>query len=206
MQSLPLYPTLESAASACQECRACPRFQTRQIVVFGSGDPRARLMLVGEAPSATDDATGKPFTGPAGKLLDAVLAEAGISRSAIWITNLVRCFAGRERNNRPENRPASAREIAACRIWMSTELQLVHPRVILAIGAPAARELIDPEYRLQEQRGQIHSLPGGRQAIATYQPAYVMRLANLVDRAASDEARRMLAADVRLAVELAHRD
>jgi uracil-DNA glycosylase len=172
--------------------------------VFGNGNPNARLMLVGEAPSSTDDSTGKPFTGPAGRLLDDVLAEAGTHRSDIWITNLVRCYAGRERGGRAENRPATAKEIAACRTWMGTELQFVNPTVILAVGAPAARTIIGPEFRLQEQRGQVQALPGGRLAIATIQPAYVMRLTNIVDREASALARELLAADVKMAVELAH--
>ena len=158
-------------------------------------------MLVGEAPSSTDDDTGKPFTGPAGRLLDDVLIEAGISRQDIWITNLTRCFAGRERNGRTENRPASAREISACRTWMDIELQLVNPRVILAIGAPPARELIGRDFRLLEERGQVYTRPDGRLVIATLQPAYVMRLVGLVDRETSDAARALLAADVKLAVE-----
>jgi uracil-DNA glycosylase len=203
MQSLPLYDSPESASLAAQDCVACQRARSRKIVVFGHGNPDSQLMLVGEAPSATDDSTGKPFTGPAGRLLDEVLAEAGISRRDVWITNLTRCFAGRERNGRVENRPATVREITACRTWMSIELQLVNPSVILAIGAPTARELIDPDFKLQEQRGEAFNRPDGRSIIATIQPAYVMRLVSLVDRAASDAARELLAADVRLAVQTA---
>jgi uracil-DNA glycosylase len=198
--SLPLYDSIESASTAAQDCVACKRSQSRQIVVFGHGRPDSELMLVGEAPSATDDSTGKPFTGPAGRLLDEVLAEAGVSRKDVWITNLTRCFSGRERNGRIENRPATLREIAACRTWTSVEMQLVNPSVILAIGAPPARELIAPDFRLQEQRGEIHERPDGRKVIATIQPAYVMRLASLVDRDASAAARELLASDVRLAV------
>lgn len=202
MLPLPLYPSLDAAAKDASACKACSRASSRNQVVFGHGNPNARLTLVGEAPSNTDDSTGEPFTGPAGRLLDQVLAEAGVDRRDIWITNLVRCFARRERNQRVEISPVSAREIAACRTWMTTELHLVNPRVILTIGAPAARELIDPEFRLTEQRGQIFLLPGGRQAIATIQPAYVMRLNSIVDQQASLDAREILLADVRLAVAL----
>ena len=203
MLSLPLYDSLASASDAAQECVACPRSQSRQIVVFGHGRPDSELMLVGEAPSPTDDSTGKPFTGPAGRLLDEVLAEAGVSRGDVWITNLTRCYAGRDRNGRIENRPATLREIAACRTWTSVEMHLVNPSVVLAIGAPPARELISPEFRLQEQRGEIFKRPDGRNVIATIQPAYVMRLSSLVDKAASAAARELLAADVRLAVQTA---
>lgn len=163
-------------------------------------------MLVGEAPSETDDATGKPYTGPAGNLLDEALAAAGISRDDIWITNTVRCYAGRERNGRIENRPAAAREIASCKVWMDLELQMVNPQVILTVGAPAAKTLIHPEFRLREQRGQTEKRADGRLIVATIQPAYVMRLTSLVDQQASDEARALFNADVRLAVALSERE
>lgn len=200
MQELPLYQSIEEVREAADGCRACERSQTRQQVVFGAGYPQAPLMLIGEAPSSTDDATGKPFTGPAGKLLDAVLDEAGIDRHSIWITNLVRCFAGRERDGRVENRPARVGEINACRRWLDLEIKFVNPRAILAIGAPAARFLINRDFQLREQRGVTVERPDGRRALATIQPAYVMRLRNLVDEAAYRDARQQLASDVRLAV------
>lgn len=206
MQSLPLYPDLESVATAASACQACVRATTRRTVVFGHGNPHARMMLVGEAPSETDDATGKPYTGPAGNLLDEALAAAGISRDDIWITNTVRCYAGRERNGRIENRPAAAREIASCKVWMDLELQMVNPQVILTVGAPAAKTLIHPEFRLREQRGQTEKRADGRLIVATIQPAYVMRLTSLVDQQASDEARALFNADVRLAVALSERE
>lgn len=206
MQSLPLYSNLDDVAAAASQCRACARAESRRVVVFGHGNPNARLMLVGEAPSETDDATGKPYTGPAGNLLDQALAAAGIHRDEIWITNTVRCFAGRERNGRVENRPATAREISACRVWMDLELQMVNPKVILAVGASAARTLIHPEFRLQEQRGQPQKRADGRIVLATIQPAYVMRLTSLVDQAASDEARALFEADISLAVALSEKE
>src|SRR5688572_12544311 len=110
MLELPLYPTLESARLAFAECRACARCETRDQVVFGLGNPDAALMLVGEAPSPTDDKTAKPFTGPAGKLLDQFLEEVGLHRRDLWITNLVRCFDGTLKNGRMENRPVRAGE------------------------------------------------------------------------------------------------
>lgn len=203
MQRLPLYPSLESVRLAVEECTACARSTTRQTVVFGHGNRDARLMLVGEAPSATDDATGKPFTGPAGRLLDEILTEIGIGRNDVWITNLTRCFAGRERNNRVENRPATVREIRACSTWMELELQYVNPRVIVAVGAPAAKALIAPGFRLQEERGSLVERPDGRLGLATIQPAYVMRLTSIVDKQASVAAREQLTADLRLAAQAA---
>jgi uracil-DNA glycosylase len=202
MLELPLYPTIESARLAAEHCRACERATTRTQVVFGHGNPNAALMVIGEFPSATDDQTGKPFTGPAGKLLDAVLAEVGIRRSDIWITNLVRCFQGDLRSGRMEHRPVRAAEVRACKTWLDLELRYVNPRVLLAIGAPAAKQIIGRDFRLKEQRGTIVALDGGRLAVATIQPAYVMRLASL-DPGAEVAARAQLVADIRLAATTA---
>ncbi|MGH9176337.1 MAG: uracil-DNA glycosylase [Vicinamibacterales bacterium] len=202
MLELPLYPTLGSARLAADECRACGRADSRESVVFGAGNPDAALMLVGEAPSATDDATGKPFTGPAGRLLDQLLEEVGIHRRDLWITNLVRCFDGTLKNGRIENRPARAGEIKACSTWLDIELRWVNPAVILAIGAPAARQVIGPNFRLKEQRGELIERPDGRLAIATIQPAYVMRLAT-IDPAAQPIARAQLVSDIATAARAA---
>lgn len=205
MQQLPFYANIDEVRAAAELCTACDRAETRQQVVFGAGNPDACLMLVGEAPSGTDDSTGKPFTGPAGKLLDELLGEAGVERDEIWITNLVRCFAGRVRDGRPENRPVRAGEVSACRQWLDLEIQYVNPRVIVAVGAPAAHALISRDVKLTEERGRFFTRPDGRLAMATIQPAYVMRLRNLVDQAAYDTAREQLAADLKVAIAEANR-
>jgi DNA polymerase len=202
MLELPIFPTLESARLAVADCRACPRFATRDQVVFGLGNPDATLMLVGEAPSPTDNSTGKPFTGPAGKLLDQMLDELGLHRRDLWITNLVRCFDGSLKNGRIENRPVRAGEAQACRTWLDLELRYVNPKVVLAIGAPAARYIIGRDFRLQEQHGQLVPLPDGRTAVATIQPAYVMRLATINPDAQAD-ARAQLVNDIRIAARAA---
>ncbi|RIK41171.1 MAG: uracil-DNA glycosylase [Chloroflexi bacterium] len=198
MQQLPMYPTLESARLAAQECRACARSETRSQVVFGAGATRARLMLVGESPSGTDDATGKPFTGPAGRLLDHLLGELGIHRRDLWITNLTRCFAGVERNGRIENRPARSAEIRACAPWLELELRYVNPKVIVAIGAPAAKYFLGASFQLTAQRGSAFEVVGGRVVIPTVQPAYVMRLQS-IDPSRYDLARAELLEDLRTA-------
>jgi uracil-DNA glycosylase len=202
MLELPLYPSIESARLAAEHCRACERATTRTQVVFGSGNSNADLMLVGEFPSATDDQTGKPYTGPAGKLLDAVFADVGIRRSDVWITNLVRCFDGMLKAGRMENRPARATEIRACATWLDLEVSLINPRVILAIGAPAAKQILGRDFRLTEQRGTLMELSNGRSGIATIQPAYVMRLAT-IDPGAEIAARAQLVEDVRTAAHAA---
>lgn len=203
MMELPLYNSLEEVRQAALGCRACRRAETRRQVVFGAGNPNADLMLVGEAPSSTDDATGIPYSGPAGDVLDELLIEAGVSREEVWITNLLRCYEGRERDGRPENQPARTSEIRACVRWLNLEIQYVSPRVIVAIGAPAARALISPDFRLTEQRGAIHTRPDGIKVIATTQPAYVMRLRNLADQETADTERARLLDDLRRAVAAA---
>jgi DNA polymerase len=202
MLELPIFPTLESARLAVVDCRACPRAETRDQVVFGFGNPDADLMLIGEAPSPTDNTTGKPFTGPAGKFLDELLEEVGLHRRDLWITNLVRCFDGNLRNGRMENRPVRVSEAKACRTWLDLEIRYVNPSVILAIGAPAARHLIGPDFRLQDQHGQIMPLANGRHAVATIQPAYVMRLAS-IDPTAQAGARAQVLNDMRVAARAA---
>jgi DNA polymerase len=202
MQELPLFPTLESARLAAAHCVACDRAQTRTQVVFGNGNPTAKLMLIGEAPSATDDETGQPFTGPAGRLLDRLFAEIGMSRRDVWITNLTRCFAGTLRNGRVENRPAKVSEIKACRTWTDIEIRYVNPKVLLAVGAPAAKHLIGADFKLQEQHGQLIERPDDRLAIAVVQPAYVMRL-QAIDEAAYQRQRASLVEDLRVAARAA---
>lgn len=202
MMELPLYGNIDEVRAAAMQCQACGRAETRTRVVFGAGDPDASLMIVGEAPSSTDDSTGLPYTGPAGDVLDGMLAEAGTSRDDIWITNLLRCFEGRRRDGRLENQPARTTEIRACSRWLNLEIQYVKPRVIVAMGSPAARALISPDFKLTEERGTVHRRSDGIQIIATTQPAYVMRLVNLVDRDAADRERELLVADLSRAVEL----
>ncbi len=202
MLELPLYPTLESARLAVEQCRACARSTTRDQAVFGLGNPKASLMLVGEAPSSTDDSTGKPFTGPAGRLLDQIFGEIGLHCRDIWITNLVRCFDGKVKNGRMENRPVRAGEAKACRAWLDLELRFVDPTVILAIGAPAARHIIGPDFLLKEQHGQLLPLGNNRLGIATIQPAYVMRLAT-IDPGSQAAVRHQLVNDIRIAAEAA---
>lgn len=204
MQQLPIYQTIEDVRQAALSCVACNRAQSRRQVVFGAGNPRARLMLIGESPSSTDDLTGQPFTGPAGDLLDELLFEAGTQRNDVWITNLVRCHAGRMRDGRAENRPVRASEVAACRVWLELEIQYVNPRLIVAIGAPATRELAGVEERLLTIHGQTFERPDGRLVMPVIQPAYVMRLRNLQDVDAFIDAREQLISDLQRAVTIAN--
>jgi uracil-DNA glycosylase len=202
MMQLPFYANLDEVREEARACKACGRASQRTQVVFGAGDPSADLMLVAEYPSQTDDRTGAPFTGPAGDFLDELLSECGLSRDSIWITNVVRCYATDSGRPGDRIRPSTQRERSACKIWMDLELQFVDPKVVLAVGAPAAASLIDPEFRLTEQRGTWHRRADGRWAIATLQPAYLLRM-RTHDPDSFPRLREMIGNDIRAAAERA---
>lgn len=193
------YQDLSHLRNACLACTRCPLSDTRRQVVFGGGSPRARLMLIGQGPSQTDDRTGQPYSGPAGEYLDKALLQAGLSRDRVWITNVTKCLAARtNRDGQIELRPPNKGELQACRPWLDEELLLVRPRAIVAIGGPAAQALIDSTFNLTRQRGQWYDGPGGMPALATYQPTYLVRLSRW-DRPKAVQGWRHLIADLQLA-------
>lgn len=202
MMQLPFYSSIDDVRNAARGCQACRRAGQRSQVVFGAGDSNANLMLVAEYPSQTDDRTGVPFTGPAGAFLDEILDECGVSREQIWITNIVRCYATETGRPGDRIRGATRRERTACKIWMDLEIQFVDPSVILAVGAPAASSLIASDFRLTDQRGTWHRRADGRWAIATLQPAYLLRM-RTHDPERFPELRRLLLSDFKSAIDLA---
>ena len=157
-------------------CTACDLAKTRANVVFGSGDATAKLAVVAEGPSAADNHTAFPFSGPAGDLLDEVLTANGLTRGDIWLTNIIKCRAATLKGDVLKNRPPKASEIKACAKWLDGELTLMQPSVILCMGAPAAKALINRSFRITEERGvwftDTHYAPF---AMATFNPAYVLR-------------------------------
>jgi DNA polymerase len=168
--------TLEQTRQDCLRCERCRLSQTRDQVVFGAGDPEANLMLIGQGPSQSDNGTGLPYSGPSGDVLDKALAEVGLSRDKIWLTNIHKCLAYDAKNRKI--RPPRADEIKACQSWLAAEIRLVKPRVIVCVGGPAAKVIIGPQFKLNEQRGdwQPNKLAPGVKTLATLQPAYLMRL------------------------------
>ncbi len=135
-------------------CPACDLAQTRTNVVFGDGNPDSPLMLVGEGPGANEDATGLPFVGRAGKLLDECLREAGMLRKHVYITNVVKCRPTLEEMGKIKNRPPRADEIGACvPLWLEKQIAVVQPAVILCLGAPAANTLIHRNFKMMQERG-----------------------------------------------------
>src|SRR5688572_28595283 len=135
-------PTLDSLRKAAAGCRACPLWQRGTQTVFGEGGPRAKVMLVGEQPGNDDDLVGRPFVGPAGKLLDRALAAAGIDRDRVYVTNVVKHFKWEPRGKRRIHAKPNAGEIAACRPWLDAELELIKPVVLVCLGATAAQALL----------------------------------------------------------------
>lgn len=170
------FDSLETARVAARSCVRCDLSTTRQQVVFGEGAPTARLVIVGEGPSEADDASGHPFSGPSGCLLNRWLEEMALSRDAVWLTNVVRCRPAAPVGGRLRNRPPRSGEIAACRLWMDTELALLRPEVILCVGATAGRAIVGRYFKMTRDRGQWLRATNGTPTIATYNPAYVLRL------------------------------
>jgi uracil-DNA glycosylase len=143
--------------------------------VFGEGPARARLMLVGEQPGDQEDLTGHPFVGPAGKLLDRALEEAGIDRAAVYVTNVVKHFKWEPRGKRRIHKKPNAAEISACRPWLETEIQLVKPRAIVCLGATAAQALLGKQFKVTAHRGEFIPSSLAPIVLATVHPSSLLR-------------------------------
>ncbi|MCS7312265.1 MAG: UdgX family uracil-DNA binding protein [Acidobacteria bacterium] len=174
------YQTLRSTALQCARCHLA---QTRTQVVFGEGALEALIMLVGQGPGRVEDQTGRPFVGPAGRLLDQALETVGLTRSELYVTNVIKCWAFQPVGGHRQDRPPTAAERKACAVWLAQEIQLVSPRIILCLGAPAAQAFLGSRFKMTADRGRWHLTPEGRWIIATYHPAYVLRLKNLDEAA-----------------------
>lgn len=167
-------PILELAQEA-KDCTRCKLSKTRTNVVFGEGDVQSPLVLVGEGPGAEEDKTGRPFVGRAGQLLDEALKEAGLERGSVYICNTVKCRACGTDGQRFFNRPPEQDEIEACRHWLTPQLSSISPEVILCIGAPSAKNLIKPDFKITKERGRYFPCEHAKVAIAALHPAYILR-------------------------------
>ena len=168
-------PTLESLREAARVCTACHLYKRATQTVFGEGARKATAMFVGEQPGNEEDLEGRPFVGPAGRLLDRALAEAGIDRDAAYVTNVVKHFKWEPRGKRRIHARPNAREIAACRPWLEAELAVVQPKVVVCLGATAARALLGPKFRVTRQRGEMLSSPLAPRITATVHPSSILR-------------------------------
>ncbi len=179
--------------SEAHRCKRCPLFGDATQMVFGEGPLDAPLMLVGEQPGDQEDLAGRPFVGPAGRLLDAALEEAGIDRSAIYLTNAVKHFKFVAQGKRRLHQSPTPGEIDACRWWVDKERALVRPRMTVALGASAARSLFGKTTAIGRSRGQTLILPDGGAARITVHPSYLLRLP---DREAAQQEHRRFVADL----------
>jgi uracil-DNA glycosylase len=179
---------------AALTCRACPLWKNAACTVFGEGPLHARVVLVGEQPGNDEDLAGKPFIGPAGQVLDRALAQAGIDRSQLYVTNAVKHFKWEPRGKRRIHKTPNARDIAACRPWLEAEFDLLKPELIVALGATAGRSLFETEVRINEERGRFHDSLFGK-TLVTIHPSALLRLPPGIDAGVEFE---KFVADLRL--------
>jgi uracil-DNA glycosylase family protein len=175
-------PSLRELREEAAGCRACPLWQTGTQTVFGEGTARARVLLVGEQPGDQEDREGRPFVGPAGRLLDEALERAGIDRSAAYVTNAVKHFKWEARGKRRIHAKPSWSEIAACRPWLESELAVVKPAVLVCLGATAAQSLLGKQFRVTKQRGTWVESDLAPHVTATIHPSAVLRQRTDEDR------------------------
>jgi uracil-DNA glycosylase len=192
---IPPNPTLAELREAVPHCRGCDLWVNATQAVFGEGPRNAEVMLVGEQPGDQEDRQGHPFVGPAGRLLDAALAEAGIDRRRVYITNAVKHFkfVVIERGRRLHKKPTAA-EVRACNPWLREEIRLVKSRVVVALGATAAQALLGKQFRVTQNRGKPLPSELAEAVVATVHPSSVLRAPD----DARDEARRQFVADLKV--------
>jgi uracil-DNA glycosylase len=172
---VPPRPTLPKLRQAAARCRACDLWERGTQTVFGEGLPRARVMLVGEQPGDREDLEGRPFVGPAGRILDIALEKAGIDRQQVYVTNVVKHFKWEPRGKRRIHQKPNSVEIAACRPWLDAEIALVRPDVLVCLGATAAQALLGRAFRVSRQRGEFLAAPFAPKVLATVHPSSLLR-------------------------------
>jgi uracil-DNA glycosylase family protein len=176
--------TLKALAQAEAACTRCPLYRNATQVVPGEGSVHARLMMVGEQPGNQEDLEGHPFVGPAGRVLDRAIAEAGIDRKQVFVTNAVKHFKFEQRGKRRLHKKPNAYEIDRCRWWLDLERKIVKPELIVALGATAARGLMGRPVTIAKVRGAPMSLPDGSRMVTTIHPSYLLRIQDDNDKAA----------------------
>ena len=185
---IPEKPTLNKVREAAADCRACDLWRKGTQTVFGEGRTRARVMLVGEQPGDQEDLSGRPFVGPAGRLLDKALADAGIDRRDVYVTNVVKHFKWEPRGKRRIHKKPNAAEIGACRPWLEIEIALVKPQLVVCLGATAAQALLGKTFKVSTERGQF--VGASPIMTATVHPSSILRAPDDASRRA--EMRRFI--------------
>jgi DNA polymerase len=179
---IPPEPTIPKLREAAMTCRACELWKRGTQTVFGEGRSKARVMLVGEQPGDQEDIQGRPFVGPAGKILDKALEEAGINRDEVYVTNVVKHFNWEPRGKRRIHKKPNSMEITACKPWIEAEIDVIKPDVIVCLGATAAQALLGREFRVSTLRGTWVSSPFAPFVMATVHPSSLLRAPDEVTR------------------------
>ncbi len=167
--------TLSDAARVVEACRKCGIGSTRSKSVYGEGNPCAEVMCVGEGPGETEDRLGRPFVGRSGELLDKMLAAIDLAREDVYICNTVKCRPTLDNGHRLANRAPTPDEMKNCRPYLDEQIAIIRPRVILALGAPAAKSFLGERFSISKQRGQWFDGPLGIPILASFHPAYILR-------------------------------
>jgi DNA polymerase len=192
---LPDPRTLESLREAAKDCKGCDLYKNATQTVFGEGPPQADLVFVGEQPGDQEDRRGRPFIGPAGRILDKAFAEAGISRDQVYVTNAVKHFKWIWRGKRRLHQKPSIREVMACKPWLDAEIELVRPRIVVCLGATAAQSYLGRPVLITKERGKFIAPGSGPLAFVTIHPSAIYRHR---EKHEQDEEYRRLAAEIKL--------
>jgi len=187
---VPNRPTITKLREAAAGCKACPLWKTGTQTVFGEGAPHAKVLFVGEQPGDKEDLTGKPFVGPAGRILDKGLDAAGIDRSEVYVTNAVKHFKWEPRGKRRIHKKPNQLEITACRPWLDAEIQVVKPEVVVCLGATAAQALLGKQFKVTQRRGELISHELAPYILATVHPSSILRTQD--DQSRHDEMARFI--------------
>ena len=182
---VPSGATLPQLREAAQKCKGCELYRNATQAVLGEGPSSARILMVGEQPGDKEDVAGKPFVGPAGALLDRALADAGIDRSDVYVTNAVKHFKFEERGKRRIHKKPSETEILACRPWLDAELSHVKPEIVVCLGATAAHAFIGKKHQLLKERGRFFEHPMVKTVTATLHPSAILRAPDAEQRHAA---------------------
>jgi DNA polymerase len=194
---LPPKLSLTSLRDAARGCMGCDLYKKATQTVFGEGPKKATLMLVGEIPGDQEDLQGRPFVGPAGRLLDEALEKVGMDRGDVYITNAVKHFKWEPRGKRRLHKKPARVEVVACHAWLESEILVIKPQAIVCLGATAAQSLIGPSFRVTKERGRLLESPWAPVLVATHHPSAILRAPTKEDR---DRMRQELVGDIERAV------
>ncbi|HEX5431591.1 MAG TPA: UdgX family uracil-DNA binding protein [Bryobacteraceae bacterium] len=172
---IPSHASMKDLQEAVQSCRGCELYKFATRAVFGEGRVTSRIVLVGEEPGDEEDRKGHPFVGPAGRMLDRALEEAGIDRSDVYVSNAIKHFKFEERGKRRIHKKPSSAEITACKPWLEMEVSLIRPKIVVCLGASATRSILGPNYRLTKERGRFVPHAWAPHVTATIHPSAILR-------------------------------